>query len=188
MLRSHRKNIFCLESLWDKQIEEKLSVLPLLEVTSKCWNIDYVHLTSNTTTEFEFNLKLAPRKKSYQILYLAFHGESRCITFLDQDHLDLEALAGLMGNRFKGWAVHFGSCSTLKAAPLDLKLFMEQTGISVMTGYTKMVDWAESAALDLLLFRWMQEYRKPSYLRKRLLDSYPDLVRINGFEFYSRND
>lgn len=54
MLKSYKKNIFCLESLWNKDIEQKLSVLPLLEITAKINDIKFCHLTCNPLAEFKF--------------------------------------------------------------------------------------------------------------------------------------
>ena len=55
--KTHRKNIACLESLWDHDIETPLSVFPLLEIISKRNSIKTIFLTANTPEELEHNLQ-----------------------------------------------------------------------------------------------------------------------------------
>lgn len=62
MLKSYKKNIFCLESLWNENTEQKLSVLPILELTAKMNEIKFIHLSCNTLAEFKYNIKLISRK------------------------------------------------------------------------------------------------------------------------------
>jgi hypothetical protein len=64
------KNIACLESLWDADVENKLTVAPLLEVIAVMNRIHFSHLSCNTLGELQFNLRALPRKPSYRILYL----------------------------------------------------------------------------------------------------------------------
>ncbi len=70
---TRKRNIACLESLWDKETEDRLNVVPMLDIVSKVWNIKYSHLTCNTSGELKYNLNLLC-KRNYGILYLAFQG------------------------------------------------------------------------------------------------------------------
>lgn len=187
MLAPNKKNIFCLESLWDGDIEQKLSVLPILEMTAKMNEIKFVHLSCNTLAEFSYNINLISRKKSYKILYLAFHGRRGKILFDDDSTLNLHNLAKIMKKKFKGWAVHFSSCNTLKADDQDLREFLETTGAGLITGYAKSIGWAESVALDMLLFCRLQSYKNPKHLGNFMEKTYPDLIRLNGFRFFPRD-
>jgi len=45
--------------------------------------------------------------------------------------------------------IHFGSCSVLKYDKDKIRDFMDKTGAAVVTGYTKDVDWIESAAFEM---------------------------------------
>jgi hypothetical protein len=47
--RDHRKNIACLESLWNSDIENRLSVVPVLELVSRVNGIRYTYLACGTT-------------------------------------------------------------------------------------------------------------------------------------------
>lgn len=72
---SYLKNIACLESLWTQDLVSRLSVLPILELTTRVTDAKYVYLTCNTKAELRYNLSLLGRRKSCGILMLAFHGD-----------------------------------------------------------------------------------------------------------------
>lgn len=186
MLKAYKKNIFCLESLWNENIEQRLSVLPILEVIAKMDEIKFAHLSCNTVAEFQYNVKLLSRKKSYKILYLAFHGNIGKILFADKSELDLNELAEILGNNFRNWTIHFGSCNTLKAKDKVLYDFVNKTNVDLITGFTKTISWAESSAFELLLLHWIQYYKNPKYLWKYLEKSFPDLIKINGLRFFHK--
>src|SRR5256886_15003083 len=93
--KSHKKNIACLESLWDGNIESRLSVVPLLELASRVDEIRFSYLTCNTEDELEHNLDKLKNKRGYGILYLACHGKPGELV-LDESSVDIEKLAGFM--------------------------------------------------------------------------------------------
>jgi hypothetical protein len=186
--KKYEKHIACLESLWDAEVENKLSVAPMLDLLSRLLEIKYTHLTCNTLTEFEFNLGKIPRKTKYRILYLGFHGSPGEIHMADGSKLSLEELADKMGSRFKDWIIHFGSCGTL--ADCDKKnerltAFMQKTGVSLIIGYKLDVDWTESAALDMLILDWLQQYRNMKTFTEKVESLYPDLAGATGLCFFS---
>lgn len=141
-------NVFCLESVWaDNTNLPRQSVYPLLEIIQMAYNIKISHLNCNTLEEFQHNLSLANRK--YGILYLAFHGRPGKL-LINETELTLDGLAELMGAKFKRCGVHFASCSTLGITKTAIKNFIEKTGVSFVSGYTKSVYWIPSAAVDLV--------------------------------------
>lgn len=86
-------------------LEQRLSVKPLLEVISKLNGIKFTHCPCNTKSEFLFHLYNFTASKiisKYSILVLAFHGYARKIVLSDQEQLTLEELAEIMGQRFQG--------------------------------------------------------------------------------------
>ncbi|CAN5400810.1 hypothetical protein BH10ACI2_BH10ACI2_19480 [soil metagenome] len=181
------RNIFCLESQWDNNLEKKLSVLPLLELAEKTCSINFIHLTCNTFAEFKYNLGLRPNRKSYGLLYLAFHGTKGTIQLHEKEHqLGFDELAKMFGSKFSGWALHFGSCSTLKNSEELVRTFMHETGIKLVTGYCKNVEWVESSALDLIIFSRIQRYKNLKSFLNFIYSTYPDLVEFNGFEGISQ--
>jgi hypothetical protein len=186
--KKYKKYIACLESLWDAEVENKLSVAPMLDLLSRLLEIKYTHLTCNTLAEFEFNLRKTPRKTKYRILYLGFHGSPGVIHLADGSKLSLEELADKMGKGFKDWIIHFGSCGTLADCDKNderLTSFMQITGVSLIIGYKLDVDWTESAALDMLIFDWLQQYKNMKTFTEKVKTSYPDLTRATGLCFFS---
>jgi hypothetical protein len=116
-----KKKILCLEGLWDDNLERRLSVKPVLEVVANLNGIKFTQCPCNTVSEFLFHLYTFTSSKivsKYSILHLAFHGHAGKIVLSDQEQLNLEDLADLMGQHFRGWSVLLSCCSILC---LDLK-------------------------------------------------------------------
>lgn len=178
------KHIACLESLWDEELENRLSVLPILELTARATSAKFVYLTCNTKAELRHNLGLLSRKKSYGVLVLAFHGDPGKIELAEHVLLSLDSLATLMKRRFAGWVVHFASCGTMRIEEEKLARFVSETKVAMVTGFTKEVDWTEGAVMDLLLLRWLQYYRDLNALWKHLRKTYPDLIATTGMKAF----
>jgi hypothetical protein len=185
--RSHKKNIACVESLWDGDIESRLSVVPLLELVSKAWDreIRFSYLTCNTEEELEYNLKKLRRKRGYGILYLACHGKPGQLQ-LDASAVDIERLAEYMDHGFTDWVVHLGMCSTLNVERERISRFIDTTDVSMLLGYKQDVNWIDSAAIDLLLFDWLQEYRDMHRFWEHFRLQYPDLIKRTGLRAFLR--
>jgi len=183
--KSHKKNIACLESLWDKDIENRLSVSPILELVSKMDGVKYTYLTCSTIEEFKYNLTLLKRKRGYGILYLAFHGSPGKI-ILAKSTIEIETLATFMGKGFKDWIIHFGSCGTIGARKDRIKTFIKATDVSMVLGYKKDVDWIDSAALDLLILDWLQEYKDMNKFWRMLKRDYKDLISITALKAFHK--
>ena len=167
-------------------MENRLSVVPMLDVISKLGNINYIHLTCNTQSELEYNLSLSC-KNNYGMLYLAFHGSPGAISLGRKTSIVLPELAEMMGQKFGGWIVHFGSCGTVRNHR-QMEDFVEQTGVALATGFAKNVDWAESAALELLLFRQLQSRRSLKVAWNNVCSKYGDLARHTGLQAYPKSD
>jgi hypothetical protein len=183
-VRLYLKNIVCLESLWDGDLENRLSMLPILELTARTTNAKFVCLTCNTKAELKHNLGLFGKMKGYGILMLAFHGDKGKIELPGHILVSLESLSDMMKRQFAGWIVHFATCDTISVEDARMARFVEETGVSVVTGYTKEVDWIEGSIMDLLLMRWLQYYRNLGALLKHLHKSYPDLMKLTGLKIY----
>ncbi|MDZ4403617.1 DUF6642 family protein [Prosthecobacter sp.] len=174
------KNIVCLEALWTEELENRLSVLPILELTARTTSAKFIYLTCNTKAELRHNLSLVSRKKSYGILVLAFHGDPGKIELAKHVVVSLDSLATMMGRKFAGWVVHFASCSTVQADEERLARFVTETQVALVTGFTQTLDWTEGAVMDLLLLRWLQDYRDLNAFWKHLQKRYPDLIETTG--------
>jgi hypothetical protein len=183
----HKKKILCFEGLWDNNLEQRLSVKPLLDTISKLNGTRFTHCPCNTVSEFQFHLYRFTRSKivsKYGILYMAFHGHSGRIVLSDQEQLNLEDLADLMGQRFRGWSVLLSCCSILCLGEKRIKNFINQTQVSLVVGYRKAVDWGESISLDLIILDHLVNYSYLAPMRKRIEKRYPDLVAATGLRFY----
>ncbi|MEW6568384.1 MAG: DUF6642 family protein [Chloroflexota bacterium] len=181
---AYRKNIACLESLWDSDVEEPLSVVPMLELIAKINDVRFTHLTCNTLEEFKFNLRKLPKTGGYRVLYLAFHGTPGQLELPDGSVLSLEELAKFLRRRFAGWIVHFGTCETLSVSTSRLNRFLEATDVALMIGYKKGVDWAESAAMDMIILDWIQSYKNMRSMWKHVSKSCNQLVALTGLRVY----
>jgi hypothetical protein len=177
--KTYRKNIACLESLWDHDIENHLSVLPILKLTAKRNRLKSIFLTCNTLHELEHNLRMIKKKKAYGILYLAFHGYPGGI-FVDGTPVDIETVALLMGRGFRNWIIHFGCCETFKAEKDRIAFFLSETQTLMATGYKEWVDWTEGTALDFLLLDRLQFYKDMKKFWPRFRRAYRDLIHLTG--------
>jgi hypothetical protein len=184
-MRYRKRNIACLESMWNVHFENNLNVLPTLELISKTMESKFSHLTCNTREELQYNLNLLCRR-NYGILYFAFHGSPGRI-HLHRDRVKLPELAGMMNHRFANWIIHFGTCSTLRK-PTFVRDFVEQTGVSMVTGFTRDVDWIESSSFELLLFKAFNMFQNPKIVVRHLQNKYPDLVESTGFKYFPEVD
>jgi hypothetical protein len=182
------KNIACLEGLWDDTLEERISAAALLDLAAKISEVKFTLLSCNTREEFEFNIAklcISRIKKNYGVLYLVFHGEPGRIFLSDEVPLSLEELADIMGDRFKGWVVHFSSCSTLAIKENRLKDFIRKTKVSLVIGYTKNMSWSECMAMDLLLFENIANHKRLWDMKKFVGSRYGELVKMTGLRFCS---
>jgi hypothetical protein len=176
-----QRNIACLESMWNGTIENRLSIVPTLELISKTLETRFSHLTCNTREELKYNLNLVC-KRNYGVLYFAFHGSPGRI-HLHRDKVTLPELSGMMNRRFRNWIIHFGTCSTMRK-PRAVLDFVEKTNVALVTGFTRDVDWIESSSMELLLFKAFQMFKSPKVVCRHLVNKYPDLVESTGFKFF----
>jgi len=181
--RDHRTNIACLESLWNSDVENRLSVVPILDLVCRINRVRYSHLTCNTREELAYNLGKLGRKRGYRVLYFSLHGKPGEIV-LDGGRIDLESLAPMMGRRFSGWAVHFGCCSTIAVPRRRIRNFMRATGAAMVSGYGRDVNWVATAALDLILFDWFQYYGDTRLLWKTFSRSNRELIARTGLHAF----
>ena len=163
-----------------------MSVQPILELASKRNYIKSVLLTCNTTQELEYNLRIAPNRNGYGILYFAFHGLPGQIIMAGSS-ADLETIAGFMGKRFSNWIVHFGSCDTFRIEKTRIFDFMKDTNALMAIGYKRRADWMESSAVDLLLLDWLQFYKDMRKFWNRFRRAYKGLIRATGLEAFHRD-
>ena len=159
--KNQRKGIFCLEGHW-WGVRDKSTVEPVLRLLEqlKGLYVPYRYCDVGTREELEFYLQKwsGANFGDFPILYLAFHGDIGKIHVGDGRNTDvkLEALAEQLEGKCGGRVIHFGACGTLRASAPRRKRFLDQTGALAICGYTRTVDWLESAAFDLMVLGLLQ--------------------------------
>ena len=185
--------IFCLETEWDQSmhdLKKKSTVLPLLDFLENTINIEYTFRQVATESDFNYYIDhlQQPSYNAYDLIYLCFHGQKKCICFADKTDLDLMAFAEKEENFgiFEGRNVHFGSCSTLKMREEDIKIFKQLTKARMITGYTKDVDLTSSFIFETWLMDAIN--RNEGYAAKRINDlaekEMPYFTKLFGFKAF----
>ncbi len=83
-----QKHIFCLEGEYENSLDDRKSVLPLLEYLEATQELGYIYRRVATREEFLFYLEKSCLKKyqDYRLIYLAFHGEANYIYTVTIQH------------------------------------------------------------------------------------------------------
>ena len=87
----------------------------------------------------------------HRVGFFAMHGEPSRLCLTDWESVPLAEVAELMAGRCDGRRLYFGSCSVLRASDAVLRDFLAATGAALICGYTREVDWVESAAFETVL-------------------------------------
>lgn len=152
-------NIICLEAEWlynscSKDSRFNLKTEPLLNWLKEFHHCDviYRHILHKADLQHYLNyFKPSKREfKNHEIIYIACHGNDSTIHLEDED-IELDALADMASNFFEGRIVHFSSCKTLADSEAAQR-FKSRTKAKLVSGYTKSVDAMKSAIADMALF------------------------------------
>lgn len=169
-----KSGIFCLESLWNPDTSsQRSSVRPMVEFIGRQFQVKHTTFDCSTPEELHHRLQHG-RKVGYGILYFAMHGNNGILK-TNGGLVTLEDVARTMGDRYYGWFLHFGSCSTLNVKMNELKSLKRHTGVASISGYKKDVDWTDSAVLDLAWLSYL------AYGRRTLPPFYNALMSENKF-------
>lgn len=158
-----RRGIYCIETGGWYGDDDRTSVRPLLQLLEDLYGAPYIHRDAATKEElFHYLTKwkdFDPRHYHYPILYLGFHGSAGGYVRLEkvdgeEDWVNHEDLTARLGSSCTNRLVHFGSCGSLTG--VDWSGFLQQTGASAVSGYDEAVDFAESAAFELIYLADLQ--------------------------------
>jgi len=180
-----KQGVFCVEGEWEKNLTDRTTVIPLLELLS---NLDLVKFArKDVATRGEFHLYvnrwLQRRYDQHDICYLAMHGDPGVI-WAGDDAITLEDLAEMIGGRGHGRIMHFGTCSTLNVKPERIASFLSKTDLRAVCGYKADVDWIESAAFEILLLEALSRYKRIDAVLRSLDRDYPALVKRLKFTLH----
>lgn len=148
-----RGGIFCIEGQWHRDLNERGSVLPTLELLERLGRIRFIHRDAATPDELAYFLDrwLLRQYADYRVGFFAMHGEPTKLCLTERHHVDLDDVADQMAGRCAGKRLYFGSCSVLRASDVRMREFLATTGAALICGYTREVDWVESAAFETVL-------------------------------------
>lgn len=153
-----RKGIFCLEGLWNQNLQDKITVRQMLELVERRNRVPFIHRTTATIPELEYYLGkwTQARYDHYRILYFAYHGKPGEIQF-GKTGYPVEQLGELLWGQCENSILVFSSCRTLDIDLRRIKKFLRQTNALAVCGYRSDVDWMKSFAFELLLMSAMQD-------------------------------
>jgi hypothetical protein len=155
-----KKGIYCLEGQWNQNnIQDKSSVLPILELMERTGYCNYIYHNCATIEELEYYLEKWKNKKicsKFPILYLAFHGQMGHIFITKKKKYSLDEIGDFLAGKCYGKVIYFGSCSTFDLNKRNIKNFLEKTDAIAAIGYKNDIDWIQSTACDLFVFEALQ--------------------------------
>lgn len=177
-----RPGIFCLEGEWRGSMTDPQTVEHVLRLLEGAQTNDVIHRDVGTREELSYYATRWTQKQysNYGLGYFAFHGEKGCL-WVGRERVSLQDLASTLAGRLNSRIIYMGSCSTLAAPDDDLRQFCKTTGAKALVGYTRDVDWIESAAFDVLLLWELTHSNSTRPIFTRLCRQYPDLTRRLGF-------
>lgn len=185
-----RTGIFCLEGAWERRLDDRTSVVPTLEMLERLGSARYVHRDVGTEEELYHYLAKWAQKGygGYEVLWFAFHGVKGGIE-VGRGVVPLDDLATKLRGKAAGRVVYFGSCSVMRDRR-GVEAFLKATRAKAVCGYTKDVDWVDSAAFDLMLLTSLVSGNRIDACFNQLRRRIPDMIRGLGFTTvpsYERN-
>jgi hypothetical protein len=180
-----------LESMWNRKgglLEEEPSVLPYLKAVrqSLAWEGIPIHLVYRRFhSHYDLGLLLAEarRRRSFQICYIASHGQERQLLGLGDKVIRLQSLVEYCRpSRRIGYI--FGACDFV--TPDTARRFLHTTGARFVAGYRKAIPWTESMLVDCLFLSYLLGGTM-KWIRTKHGDRLPPLRAEEDFEI-TRSD
>lgn len=173
--------IFAIEGEWSTDYKSEITVLPGLQLLQQIEKIPFVHRTAATHRELFYHLERSASYKSFDILYLAFHGEKGALWFPSEadGEVSLEALAEEHGNAFKDKYILISACSVAKKEE-DVIAFKKATKAKGVAAYRKNIDFFESMLLDLACLRAISVLTQVAAWRNRMEKEQGWLIEKTG--------
>ena len=143
--------IFCVEGQWHRSLTDRSSVLPMLDLLERLGRASFIHKDVATEEELSYFLGrwTEARYSRFRVGYFAMHGEAQTLSMTDRCSVSLDSVAEVLKGACAGKRLYFASCSVLRAPQQVLSRFLETTGAAMLCGFTRDIDWIESAAFEL---------------------------------------
>lgn len=180
-LNATMKKIICIETDWyfhDRKVLDKSSAEPMLKFFYdylKKEKFDYIYRKVATKEELQYLLNQLKYKAfdDFSIVYFSFHGNNGGIKLEgEKDFLTLEELADMAGSVLKDRCVHFSSCRTLYCKKDSLDYFLSKTDPAYLSGYTKSVDYLDSALIDMVLLKQLMFRERIGFIKNVMETDY----------------
>jgi hypothetical protein len=190
------KSILVLESTWDHESLEQISVWPFISEFANVKNLRAYYKTFSNKAALEHWVKLynqedSPRGK---LLYIAAHGSMGSIAGLHAN-INGTTIRELLKQCPDIPYVHFGTCNFGSQRNLE-KLLSEVDHLRWAIGYDQSINWIDSTLFDLMIWNRIAgrdpddetiRARRAHTLVKELLDdSGNGLAKKLGFSFQYR--
>jgi hypothetical protein len=153
--------VVVLESMWNKKgrlLDDEPSVLPYLKAIrqSLAWEGIRVNLVYRRFySSYDLGLLLEEvrrRRRSFQVCYIASHGQRRKLVGIGDKVIRLETLVDHC-RPSTGTGYIFGACDFVTAD--TAKNFLLSTGARFVAGYQKAIPWTESMLVDCLFLSYL---------------------------------
>lgn len=184
--KKYKKNIYCLEGDWDKDLRIQSSIYASLVFLEKNCDIKNIHKHCGTKESLFYYLNQWKLKKysSYSICYLSFHGfEGEII--VGKDSVTLEEIADSLEGACKDKVIFFGSCLVLQAERSRLDNFLKKTGALCICGYKVSVDFLTSSVFEMLVIDKFQQYKDISCVNRDISLYYAALAKELQFKIHT---
>ncbi|SCL45920.1 hypothetical protein GA0070606_0886 [Micromonospora citrea] len=147
------KGVFCVEGEWDSDLTKRRSVLPTLDMLERLGSLQHIHKSAVTAEQFRYFLEQwsSKRYSAYEVGFFALHGAPSELWLSKSHSTSLDEVAGWMSGRWQGKRIYIGGCSVLRGSDAYLADFLYRTGASMVCGFTKQIDWIESAAFETVI-------------------------------------
>jgi hypothetical protein len=154
--------VFCVEGQWDRDLNDRGSVLPTLELLERIRSIRFIHKDVATPDELFYYLDrwLLSRYSDFHVCHFAMHGTTTGLWLTDRCTIELADVAERLADRCEGKQFYFGSCSVLRGSDTRIHDFLTATGATLVCGYSREVDWVESAAFETVLLEVLANGQK----------------------------
>ena len=181
------KSILVLESPWDSESVESISVWPFVSEFAKVMNIRAYHQVFSGRDSFIHWIDVYNEEPGdAKLLYIASHGTNGRIQGLQRDingNTIIETLRKTKQIKY----IHFGSCFFGSEENLTL-LLKKARHITWAAGYETAVDWLDSTLFDILLWRHIarQDKRGVKFHTRAEMVMDVGLAKYLGFRFQYR--
>ena len=183
LAQSYKKNVFCLEGDWQKDMRDHSSIGAALTFLQQNLGIQYIYKQCGTKENLEYYLSLWRLKKysNYSIAYFAFHGKPESIQ-VGKEFVTLDELGDMLQDSCHDKILHFGSCQTLNTDEKTIKRFLEATGALCVCGFESEINFVESSAFDMILIEMFQQYKDIRMLDKNIRKNYRSFIKRLQFK------